>query len=129
METSSPLAAMYRPMDPFAQRDIRRSNMSPGKPRVGGIFNRPNRSRSDYFGLQPVHGSSPAGSLAADLCQNFRIGEDLRSVVQLQSEEAPLTDLDSPPIPTPRRALFTAAHLAAAEEDRGKLQRRITVLA
>jgi len=83
METSSPLAAIHRPMVGFGQRNARHTGsqtvVSPGKPRGTGIFNRGQaRSRHDYFGLQPVHGSSPTGSLAADLCQNFRIGEDLR---------------------------------------------------
>lgn len=34
--------------------------------------------KPDYFGMQPVRGSSPAASLAADLSQNFHI--DMRQV-------------------------------------------------
>jgi M-phase inducer tyrosine phosphatase len=75
METSSPLAAMHRPAPMFGKRDA-------FQPRVGGDFTFRDQFRGqlDYFGIKPVHGSSPAGSLAADLCQNFTIGEDTRSV-------------------------------------------------
>jgi|SRR3569833_335636 len=86
MEFSSPLAAMHRPAAaPFGQRDIFRGNrpgqLSPGKPRAAGGFNLRAQLRSnlDYFS-KPVVGSSPAGSLAADLGQNFRIGDDVRLV-------------------------------------------------
>lgn len=107
METSSPLAAMHRPAAPFGKRDLftnLRVRLSPGKPRssgrglsglnglngsgTGGVFSIRDQLNQECFG--PVHGSSPAGSLAADLCQNFSIGEDA-----------------SPRFPTPRRALFT----------------------
>ncbi|KJR83405.1 M-phase inducer tyrosine phosphatase [Sporothrix schenckii 1099-18] len=102
METSSPLAAMHRPAAPFGKRDLftnLRVRLSPGKPRSGGrglngsgnggAFSIRDQLNQESFG--PVHGSSPAGSLAADLCQNFSIGEDA-----------------SPRFPTPRRALFTS---------------------
>ncbi|CAD6454014.1 e56d127f-d170-4fcd-a9d3-82de1d748a83 [Sclerotinia trifoliorum] len=46
-------------------------------------------SKSDYFLIKPVRGSSPTASLAADLSQNFHI------------------DM-SPQLPTPRRSLFTS---------------------
>lgn len=89
---------MHRPTSLFGQRDI----FCPKpqiQPRETGLFNfRPQfRSNPDYFNIKPVHGSSPAGSLAADLSQNFRI------------EDA------SPSFPTPRRSLFTANVMAAAE--------------
>jgi len=29
--------------------------------------------KQDYFSMQPVRGSSPTASLAADLCQNMHI--------------------------------------------------------
>ncbi|KIX03727.1 uncharacterized protein Z518_07280 [Rhinocladiella mackenziei CBS 650.93] len=45
------------------------------------------KSHPDYFSLNPVRGSSPTASLAADLSQNFHIDQ-------------------SPQLPTPRRALF-----------------------
>lgn len=87
MERSSPLAAMHRPSVAFGRRDVfhRDSQAAEplGKPRGLGDFSfrEQFRSRPDYFSVRPVHGSSPAGSLAADLCQNFRIGDDTRSVV------------------------------------------------
>lgn len=33
------------------------------------------KSRADYFDMQPVRGSSPTASLAADLSQNFHIDQ------------------------------------------------------
>jgi M-phase inducer tyrosine phosphatase len=33
------------------------------------------KSPADYFPVAPIHGSSPAGSLAADLSQNFHIDQ------------------------------------------------------
>lgn len=33
------------------------------------------RSGPDYFNMGPLHGSSPAASLAADLSQNFHIDQ------------------------------------------------------
>ncbi|KAL9600735.1 MAG: hypothetical protein Q9219_002976 [cf. Caloplaca sp. 3 TL-2023] len=48
-----------------------------------------NKVPTDYFNLKPVRGSSPTASLAADLSQNFHIDQ-------------------SPQLPTPRRALFSA---------------------
>jgi M-phase inducer tyrosine phosphatase len=38
------------------------------------------KSQPDYFTVKPMPGSSPAGSLAADLSQNFHI--DQRSVIR-----------------------------------------------
>ncbi|CAK7203670.1 m-phase inducer phosphatase [Sporothrix eucalyptigena] len=115
METSSPLAAMHRPAAPFGKRDLftnLRVRLSPGKPHgsgrgiIGGsgtgAFSIRDQLNQECFG--PVHGSSPAGSLAADLCQNFTIGEE-----------------SSPRFPTPRRALFTACH-STAMADRGFLK-------
>ncbi|EFW99651.1 cell cycle control protein tyrosine phosphatase [Grosmannia clavigera kw1407] len=111
METSSPLAAMHRPAAPFGKRDLFANlhvRLSPQRPRAGAgsfsIHDQMNQE-SDYFGMKPIHGSSPAGSLAADLCQNFTIGEDA-----------------SPRFPTPRRALFTSNHVVPVER-RGFMKR------
>ncbi|EXJ93089.1 M-phase inducer tyrosine phosphatase [Capronia epimyces CBS 606.96] len=57
------------------------------------------KSQSDYFSLQPVRGSSPTASLAADLSQNFHIDQ-------------------SPQLPTPRRALFPSSMFAAHDGQR-----------
>ncbi|OAA67122.1 cell cycle control protein tyrosine phosphatase [Niveomyces insectorum RCEF 264] len=127
METSSPLAAMHRPAAPFGRRDLFtnvRVRLSPGKPRCGGrgnergnerggpsggsgggVFSIRDQLNQNYFSMKPIHGSSPAGSLAADLCQNFTIGDDA-----------------SPRFPTPRRALFTSSQTTAAENNRGFLK-------
>lgn len=35
------------------------------------------KSGPDYFNMNPLHGSSPAASLAADLSQNFHIDQRL----------------------------------------------------
>ncbi|EPE06357.1 hypothetical protein F503_02485 [Ophiostoma piceae UAMH 11346] len=105
MEASSPLAAMHRPSaPPFGRRDLFTNlhvRLSPGKPSRGvgrlggsGIFSIRDQYNQESYG--PIHGSSPAGSLAADLCQNFSIGED-----------------GSPRFPTPRRALFTSCHTSS----------------
>ena len=102
MEASSPLAAMHRPSaPPFGRRDLFTNlhvRLSPGKPSRGvgrlggsGLFSLRDQYNQESYGS--IHGSSPAGSLAADLCQNFSIGED-----------------GSPRFPTPRRALFTSCH-------------------
>ncbi|CAK7210513.1 m-phase inducer phosphatase [Sporothrix bragantina] len=105
---------MHRPAAPFGKRDLftnLRVRLSPGKPRNSGrglggsgtgVFSIRDQLNQECFG--PVHGSSPAGSLAADLCQNFSIGEDA-----------------SPRFPTPRRALFTTCH-SNPMADRGFLK-------
>lgn len=75
---------MHRPAAPFGKRDLfsnLRVRLSPVRPRSGhGSFSIRDQlnQESDYFGMKPIHGSSPAGSLAADLCQNFSIGEETR---------------------------------------------------
>ncbi|CAK7271022.1 m-phase inducer phosphatase [Sporothrix epigloea] len=114
MEMSSPLAAMHPPVAPFGKRDLfsnLRARLSPGKPRNSGrglggpgtgVFSIRDQLNQECFGS--VHGSSPAGSLAADLCQNFSINEDA-----------------SPRFPTPRRALFTSCH-SNVLADRGFLR-------
>ena len=84
MDASSPLGAMHRqPLD-FGRRDIYRSDphlsLSPGKPRGALGFGLGDQAfrYPDYFNLKSVNVSSPDGALAADLSQNFRIGEDAR---------------------------------------------------
>lgn len=86
MEASSPLAAMqppsvyfgghcgfsaavptsypnYAAMKSFGPTSFNFRGLSKAKP------------RSDYFNMQPVRGSSPTASLAADLSQNFHIDQ------------------------------------------------------
>lgn len=87
METSSPLAAIqpsmgvwgnpcryradpgsglisdYAAMRPYAANSFRFRDLSMKK------------SQTDYFGMQPVRGSSPTASLAADLSQNCSIDQ------------------------------------------------------
>ncbi|TVY16455.1 M-phase inducer phosphatase [Lachnellula arida] len=101
MEASSPLAAMQPSsfMHGWGRNDMYTSNPHGhghlAAPSFGpGAFNfrdlsmrKP--SKSDYFTIKPVRGSSPTTSLAADLSQNFHI------------------DM-SPQLPTPRRSLFTS---------------------
>ncbi|KAI9736823.1 MAG: cell division cycle- protein [Claussenomyces sp. TS43310] len=98
MEASSPLAAMqptsFMPSwghnDMYSSRSY--SSMHSSKSFGPGAFNfrdlSMKKSGSDYFTLNPIRGSSPTASLAADLSQNFHI------------------DM-SPQLPTPRRSLFT----------------------
>jgi M-phase inducer tyrosine phosphatase len=66
--------------------------------------------------MQPVRGSSPTVSLAADLSQNFHI--DQRYVQAHSATIMPLT-INSPQLPTPRRALFSTQVLGGLTE-RGK---------
>ncbi|CAG8983874.1 hypothetical protein HYALB_00005513 [Hymenoscyphus albidus] len=100
MEASSPLAAMQPSsfMHGWGRSDIYTSHphahMSTAGPFGPGAFNFRDLSmgrcsKSDYFTMKPVRGSSPTASLAADLSQNFHI------------------DM-SPQLPTPRRSLFTS---------------------
>ncbi|KAF1942509.1 Rhodanese-like protein [Clathrospora elynae] len=99
MEMSSPLAAMHPPPIPGPwgyRRDL------PSKPLFGGHsmghknFNfrdlSMKKSGGDYFSLQtrqPMHGSSPTASLAADMSSNLHVDQ-------------------SPQLATPRRSLFTS---------------------
>ncbi|KAF2115512.1 M-phase inducer phosphatase-like protein [Lophiotrema nucula] len=96
MEMSSPLAAMHPPPIPGPwgyRRDLPAS-----KPLFAGhTFGSKNfnfrdmsmkKPGSDYFTLQPVRGSSPTASLAADMSSNLHVDQ-------------------SPQLATPRRSLFT----------------------
>ncbi|KAL8349478.1 hypothetical protein RB598_005047 [Gaeumannomyces tritici] len=95
MEDSSPLAAIRRPAGPlFGHRtDAFRTDIgfySPeSKPRAFNLREQL-ASKRTFFNDDFLRGS-PSISLAADLCQNFRIDQDR-----------------SPKFPTPRRALFTS---------------------
>ncbi|KAH7081607.1 hypothetical protein BKA63DRAFT_212376 [Paraphoma chrysanthemicola] len=96
MEMSSPLAAMHPPPIPGPwgyRRDL------PSKPLFGAhslgpkSFNFRDMSMKkpsmDYFTLQPMRGSSPTASLAADMSSNLHVDQ-------------------SPQLATPRRSLFTS---------------------
>ncbi|KAL7946455.1 hypothetical protein V8C42DRAFT_36850 [Trichoderma barbatum] len=93
MVASSPLAAMHRPIPApaWGGRDIFRSHYA-GNSASGSLSLREqmHKGTGEYLDAK-VRGSSPAGSLAADLSQNFRLDNEA-----------------SPKFPTPRRALFTA---------------------
>jgi M-phase inducer tyrosine phosphatase len=65
-----------------------------------------NRSRTDYFSLKPVRGSSPTSCLTADLSQNFHIDKRYEKTANVELSKKKLT-LDSPQLATPRRSLFT----------------------
>lgn len=43
------------------------------------------KASGDYFGLNPVRGSSPTASLAADLSQNFHIDQRLADALRCLS--------------------------------------------
>ncbi|ROV96555.1 hypothetical protein VMCG_07761 [Cytospora schulzeri] len=84
MEASSPLAAMHPPAAPsFGHPDIFRSNdraTFKGQRRsTGALFReRLMPKGKDYFNVKSVRGTSPTGSLAADLSQNFCIDNEAR---------------------------------------------------
>jgi len=83
MEASSPLAAMQPSsfMHGWGRNDMYTSHPHAhlAAPSFGpGAFNfrdlsMKKPSKSDYFTMKPVRGSSPTASLAADLSQNFHI--------------------------------------------------------
>lgn len=89
MEASSPLAAMQPPlfMSNWARNDYTshpHAHMSAMNSFGPGSFNfrdlsMKRSSKPDYFQMNPVRGSSPTASLAADLSQNFHI--DMRYVL------------------------------------------------
>ncbi|KAF2012210.1 Rhodanese-like protein [Aaosphaeria arxii CBS 175.79] len=94
MEMSSPLAAMHPPPIPAwgFRRDLPTSNF--GQRSFGPkSFNFRDMSMKkpnlDYFTLQPLRGSSPTASLAADMSSNLHVDQ-------------------SPQFVTPRRSLFTS---------------------
>jgi M-phase inducer tyrosine phosphatase len=94
MEHSSPLAAMQPPSVLFGHGHCFRSEVPTSFSSFGGIagfgpnsFNFKDlsmkKSHPDYFSVKPIHGSSPAASLAADLSQNFHIDQRLVRSFQL----------------------------------------------
>ncbi|PVH97284.1 Rhodanese-like protein [Periconia macrospinosa] len=94
MEMSSPLAAMHPPPLPCGPWGYRRD--FPSKPLFAGPPKNFNfrdlsmkKSSTDYFSLQPIAGSSPTASLAADMSSNLHVDQ-------------------SPQLATPRRSLFTS---------------------
>ena len=82
METSSPLAAM-RPAPPaFGQRGLFGSRAVHLAPSAFAASSRAlcdqfnfQRPSGDYFNIRTIQGSSPTGSLAADLSQNFKLND------------------------------------------------------
>lgn len=104
MEASSPLAAMQPPlfMSNWARTDFTshpHAHMS-GMGSFGpGAFNfrdlsMKRSSKPDYFQMNPVRGSSPTASLAADLSQNFHI--DMRYAPFVNIHELMLTVVPAP---------------------------------
>jgi M-phase inducer tyrosine phosphatase len=101
MEMSSPLAAMHPPAAMPAPWGYRR-DLPPSKPLFGAhnlgqkSFNFRDMSMKkggmdgSYFAHQPMRGSSPTASLAADMSSNLHVDQ-------------------SPQLATPRRSLFTSA--------------------
>ncbi|KAK2020650.1 rhodanese-like domain-containing protein [Colletotrichum zoysiae] len=103
MESSSPLAAMHRPMAVpcWGNKDLFRPRPHAFPGGAGPVSLREQLHRpGDYFNVKDVHGSSPAASLAADLSQNFRLDSE-----------------SSPKFPTPRRALFTSNMMGDMESN------------
>ncbi|KAJ4303540.1 m-phase inducer phosphatase [Kalmusia sp. IMI 367209] len=98
MEMSSPLAAMHPP--PLPGPWGYRRDLPPSKPLFAAHTLGPKnfnfrdmsmkKSGSDYFTLQPMRGSSPTASLAADMSSNLHVDQ-------------------SPQLATPRRSLFTSS--------------------
>jgi len=85
MEMSSPLAAMRPPPMPALAPWGYRRDLPPSKPLFGAhtfgqkSFNfrdmSMKKSNPDYFTLQPVQGSSPTASLAADMSSNLHVDQ------------------------------------------------------
>ncbi|KAJ2905375.1 tyrosine-phosphatase [Zalerion maritima] len=108
MDTSSPLAAMHPPRAPaMSWEGCKPAGLFSSSSLFGNGCNASLRERlhgkgkNDYFSAQPLRGSSPAASLAADLSQNFRLDNE-----------------SSPNFPTPRRSLFTSNLMSGMEGGR-----------
>jgi M-phase inducer tyrosine phosphatase len=130
MELSSPLAAMHPP--PIPGPWGYRRDLPPSRPLFGGAntFRSKNfnfrdmsmkKSNTDYFTLQPIRGSSPTASLAADMSSNLHVDQRyaLASIGILSSQ---LT-IPSPQVATPRRSLFTQ-NLFQPLDNRGRRMSR-----
>jgi hypothetical protein len=84
MEMSSPLAAMHPPPIPAGPWGYRR-DLPPSKPLFSAHSLGPKsfnfrdlsmkKSGGDYFTLQPMRGSSPTASLAADMSSNLHVDQ------------------------------------------------------
>lgn len=94
MEHSSPLAAMQPPSVMFGHcfRSDAPTSYPTFGPRSGlgpNSFNfkelSMKKASGDYFGMNPVRGSSPTASLAADLSQNFHIDQRLADALRCLS--------------------------------------------
>lgn len=111
METSSPLAAMQQHLPAWGRPDsmfqgLQSSNahahlnnttaFGPGAFDFRDLSMRAPSRGPDYFAMQPVRGSSPTTSLAADLSQNFHI--DMRYINLVPSSRMLLT---TPPAAVP----------------------------
>ncbi|KAI0402776.1 rhodanese-like domain-containing protein [Xylaria palmicola] len=96
MDSSSPLAAMHPAPAPswYCPSHSPFGTANPFGTTRSAIRDSLQRARPDYFNVKTIRGSSPSASLAADLSQNFSLDNEF-----------------SPRFPTPRRALFTSAHM------------------
>ena len=93
MEASSPLAAMQHnsilghcgfqagaPPSYLSMVQAKNFGQSSFNFKEMSMYRSIPKSNSDYFSHQPVRGSSPAGSLAADMSQNLSIDERYEKV-------------------------------------------------
>jgi M-phase inducer tyrosine phosphatase len=130
MEHSSPLAAMQPPSMMFGH--CFRADAPTSYPSLSGFnqnsFNFKDlsmkKSGPDYFNMNPLHGSSPAASLAADLSQNFHIDQRFVFIVcwcgavLRRPEQTDVwilaNSMNSPQLATPRRSLFSSNILGQA---------------
>jgi hypothetical protein len=115
MEMSSPLAAMRPPPVPGPwgyRRDLPSSRPLFGAHSLGPkSFNFRDLSMKkpsmDYFNMQPMRGSSPTASLAADMSSNLHVDQRYRRpcipCAQMRSANC---HCYSPQFATPRRSLF-----------------------
>lgn len=145
MEHSSPLAAMQPPTmfygHCFRAEPTSYTTCGPQSGIGPSPFNFKDLSmkkgQGDYFGMDPVRGSSPTASLAADLSQNFHIDQRFVTpsvhVTSLKDLLLFLSfcvtkNLTSPPktspqLTTPRRSLFSS-NLFAQANGHGKRHKK-----
>jgi hypothetical protein len=103
MEMSSPLAAMHPPPLP-APWGLRR-DLPSTKPLFGGHAFGPKsfnfrdlsmkKSNTDYFNLQPLRGSSPTASLAADMSSNLHVDQRYPPLLPQSGSSIELTYIQS----------------------------------
>ena len=132
MEMSSPLAAMHPPPIPAGPWGYRR-DLPPSKPLFSAHSLGPKsfnfrdlsmkKSGGDYFTLQPMRGSSPTASLAADMSSNLHVDQRYATAPQYPLHGRPNSGTNSlccsPQLVTPRRSLFTS-NLFQQLDNRGK---------